>query len=377
MSLWFTFPLPTLRGAMKHPFRIPVLFAALALLAAACSSGAEDTTTTSTAPAASSTTEATTTTTQATTTTSSTTTTTLAPNVAPTINGLPADEDLYQRRVIGVKIDNHSAARPQSGLQEADAVYEILVEGGLSRFIALFHQSDSDFVGPNRSGRPTDAALMAPLDGAFQISGAQPWVQDILRKDGVHVVYDNGVTTFRMPHRQAPHNLYTTTPAIREWADEEDWLDEAPRTFFVYGHEPTATTEGAETITFDWSTQPNVVWKWDGEQYLRFNGSTPHEWVDADSQSGQIAYDTLVVLKVDQYIASSPTGAGSSVPAAHTTGSGEALVFYEGGVFEATWERETVQDMIRVVDDEGIDVILPPGRVWVNVFPDHRALIWE
>ena len=73
----------------------------------------------------------------------------------------------------------------------------------------------------------------------------------------------------------------------------------------------------------------------------------------------------------------SASGAGSSVPAVHTTGSGEALVFHSGGVFEATWERENVQDMMRVVDAEGNDVILPPGRVWVNVFPDHRTLTWE
>ena len=363
---------------MKHPFRIPVLLTAVALLAVACSSGADDTTTTTAYEALSTTTTAApTSTTAATTTTTSTTTTTLAPGVDPTINGLPAEEDLYERRVVGVKIDNHPSARPQSGLQDADAVYEVLVEGGLTRFIALFHQSDSEFVGPNRSGRPTDSALMAPLDGSLQISGAQPWVKDIFRRDGVHVVYDNGVTTFRMPHRTAPHNLYTTTPAIRDYSDDQGWLDEAPPALFVYGNEPTPATENAETITFDWSNHPVIVWEWDGEQYLRFNNTTAHEWVDADSQSGQVASDTLVVLKGDQYIASSPSGAGSSVPAVHTTGSGEALVFYSGGVFEATWERESVQDVIRVVDSDGNDVTLPPGRVWINMFPDHRTLTWE
>ena len=362
---------------MNHPLRILVLLAAVALVAAACSSDTDDTTTTTAFEALSSTTTPATSTTATTTTTTSTTTTTLAAGIDPTINGLPAEEDSYERRVVAVKIDNHPAARPQSGLQDADAVYEVLVEGGLTRFIAMFHQTDNEFVGPNRSGRPTDAALMAPLDGAFQISGAQSWVRDIFRKADVNVVYDNGITTFRMPHRKAPHNLYTSTPAIREFSDDQGWPDEAPRALFNYGNEPTPTTETAETITFDWSTQPNVIWEWDGEQYLRFNKTTPHEWVDGDSQSGQVVFDTLVVLKGDQYIASSPSGAGSSVPAVHTTGSGEALVFHSGGLFEATWERETVEDMIRVVDDEGNDVILPPGRVWINMYPDHRALIWE
>lgn len=350
------------------------------LIISACSSGADDTTTTTTttiAPVAStSTTSEPTTTTEATTTTS-TTTTTLAPGIDPTINGLPAEEDLYQRRVISVKIDNHPAARPQSGIQEADAAYEVLVEGGLTRFIAMFHQSDSEYVGPNRSGRPTDSSLMAALDGALQISGAQPWIQDIFRRDGVNVVYDNGVTTFRMPHRQAPHNLYATTPAIRDYADDRGWPDEAPPALFVYGNEPTEASEVAETIEFDWSDHPGVLWTWDGDQYLRFNGSTAHEWIDTDDETGQIAFDTLVVIKGKRYTASSSTGAGSSVPAIKTIGSGDALVFHSGRVLEATWERETIDDMIRVIDASGSDVILPPGRVWINIFPSTRTIAWE
>jgi hypothetical protein len=362
---------------MKHLLRIPILLLVLTLIAAACSSGgdADETTTTE---ASTTTTEAPTTTTETpTTTTSSTTTTTIAPGVAPTINGLPGEPGTEDRRLVSVKIDNHPNARPQSGIQEADAAYEILVEGGLTRFIAMFHQSDSEFVGPNRSGRPTDSEVMRPLGGPFQISGAQPWVQRIFRNDGTLVVYDTGATTFRMPHRQAPHNLYTTTELIREYADGVGWPDDPPPPLYVYGPEPTAVTEDAAKITFDWSASPSVVWEWDGEQYLRFNASTPHEWVDADSVSGQISADTLVVIKGEKYTASSGTGAGSAVPAIHTTGTGEALVFYNGGVFTAMWERESIEDVIRIVDATGTDVILPAGRVWTSIFPDNRTVTWE
>ena len=221
---------------------------------------------------------------------------------------------------------------------------------------------------------------MAPLGGPFQISGAQSWVQNIFRSDGVFVVYDNGVTTFRVGHRAGPHNLYTTTPSIRAFADDRGWPDEAPRPLYLYGNEPTKTIEAAETITLDWSASPDVIWKWNGQQYLRFDGTTAHEWVDDTGpvlEKGQIAFDTLVVIKGDQYTASDPAGQGSSVPAVHTTGSGEALVFYSGGMFKATWERETIHDMIRLLDAAGNDVILPPGRVWTNIFPDNRTITWE
>jgi hypothetical protein len=374
MVLGLGSPIPTL-PRMKLSPKTLVVAVALATIAVACTSGDTAESTTSTTAPTTTTSEPTTTTTS--TTTTSTTTTTLAPGIEPTINGLPGEEGTEDRRVVAVKIDNHPAARPQSGLEVADAAYEVLVEGGLTRFIAMFQQSDSDFIGPNRSGRPTDSGLMAALDGAFQISGAQLWVQNIFRSDGVHVVYDNGVTTYRMDHRSAPHNLYTSSGAIRLYADDKEWPDEAPPALFVYGHEPTEAAESAEVITFDWSNQPDVNWTWDGEQYLRFNGTTPHEWIDADDNTGQVSTDTLVVIMGDKYTAKDPAGAGSSVPAIHTTGSGEALVFHSGGVFEATWERETVQDMIRVVDETGNDVILPPGRVWINIFPDSRTVTWE
>ena len=364
---------------MTLSFKALIAVVALSLAAAACSSSdaAEPATTTLAPMASTTTTTAPTTTTAApTTTTAAPTTTTVAP-VEPTINGLPGEGDTADRRVVAVKIDNHSNARPQSGLEIADAAYEIPVEGGLTRFIALFQQSDSEYVGPNRSGRPTDSAVVNPLGAPFQISGAQPWVQRIYTRDATRVVYDNGVTTYRMSHRSAPHNLYTSTPAIRVYADDRGWPDEAPPALFTYGLEPTQTTQSAESITFDWSDAPDVVWEWDGAQYLRFNGTVPHEWIDADDNTGQVAFATLVVLKANRYTAQDPTGQGSSVPAMETTGVGEALVFHSGGVFEATWERETIQDMIRVVDEDGVDVALPPGRVWINIFPSNRDITWE
>jgi len=85
--------------------------------------------------------------------------------------------DIKLPRVIGVKIDNHWNARPQSGINKADAVFEIPVEANLTRFIAVFHDSDADYLGPMRSGRPTDPTVLAPLNATFIISGAQPWVQ--------------------------------------------------------------------------------------------------------------------------------------------------------------------------------------------------------
>src|SRR3990172_5294132 len=98
-----------------------------------------------------------------------------APDYVSPLNGLVATEDiLLDRRAIAVKIDNHPQARPQSGLQSAHAVIEILAEG-VTRFMAIFHDNDTDYLGPIRSLRPTDSTLAAAIGAPIVISGGQDW----------------------------------------------------------------------------------------------------------------------------------------------------------------------------------------------------------
>ncbi|MFV1963412.1 MAG: DUF3048 domain-containing protein [Acidimicrobiia bacterium] len=362
---------------ISRHLRLLALFAVSAVIATACTSGGDaaetSTTATTTVP------ETTTTTLPPTTTTVSETTTTTEPSVevSEAINGLPAEQDLIDRRVVAIKIDNHVRARPQSALQSADAVFEIPVEGGITRFIALFHQSDLDWVGPNRSGRPTDSKVMTTFPEApLQISGAQPWVKDIFRSDGVNVVYDTGATTFRQPGRPAPHNLFTSTTLIRDWADARGWPDEGPGNLFAYG-EPTPSDAEATRIEVSFSDAETPTWAWDGTRYLRFHGTTPHEWINEDGDTGQVAFDTLVVMKMRRYIQSDPSRRGSSVPAMDTVGKGEAFVFYNGQVVGGTWERGSKNDRFFLATADGVEIVLPPGRVWISLQPDNQPLVWE
>ncbi len=175
---------------------------AFAVVAAAC--GGDDANTTTTAEI---TTLAPVTTTAGTSSTSSSTseatTTTAEPLTPSPLNGMGVeDPSLLDRRVIAVKIDNHWDARPQSGIEQADAIYELLVEGGLTRFIALFHNSDTEYLGPVRSGRPTDPTLIKFLGAPLQISGAQPWVSSLIVGDGVNLLGDTGATDVPDPYPQ-------------------------------------------------------------------------------------------------------------------------------------------------------------------------------
>jgi hypothetical protein len=325
--------------------------------------------------------------------TTTTTTITLPPSP---LNGMGVEDDAaLERRVIAVKIDNHWNARPQSGIDQADAVYELLVEGGLTRFIALFHHSDAEYLGPIRSGRPTDPTLVKFLGAPLQISGAQSWVSNLIAGYGVKLLGDNGNTTFRIGSRSAPHNLYGSTPLMRDVSDARGYSDDPPPVpMFDFGT-PDPGSPGADEIILDWSDRPEVRWEWTGEEYVRFNATTPHLYLRLPSQDDetegeessddetpevleqQIATDTLVVLTATRYWASSSSGAGSAVPALDTVGSGDAYIFHNGTVTEGAWERSSVDERFELSAADGTGITVPAGRIWIAIFPNNQQVSWQ
>ena len=288
------------------------------------------------------------------------------------------DADLAARRAVAVKIDNHPNARPQSGLDQADLVYELLVEGGLTRFIAVFQSADSEFVGPIRSLRPTDPTLVTYLGAPLQISGGQDWIVGLARGRGLQIISDDRVSTFRISGRRAPHNLYANTVKMRSTADRRGWSDEAPEPIFEFG-EGTVPLTAATEVTLDWSDRPKVVWRWDEESgtYLRFNSSTAHNWRNSDGDTEQISAPTLLVLTATKYTASPSSGTGSSVPALKTLGSGQALLFHSGAVVEGTWTRDSYDDPFTLTLISGAEMEIPRAKLWISIFPSTGSVDWE
>ncbi|HLA66776.1 MAG TPA: DUF3048 domain-containing protein [Acidimicrobiia bacterium] len=354
----------------------------LSLVAAACSGGgdAETTTTTSTAAttttAASTTTASTTTTTSTTTPEDTTTVTTYAPDYASPLNGLVATEDiLLDRRAIAVKIDNHPQARPQSGLQSADAVIEILAEG-VTRFMAIFHDNDTDYLGPIRSLRPTDSTLAAAIGAPIVISGGQDWIQNLTAGRHVPLIGENTTALFRVASRAAPHNLYGDTTAIRVVADQRGYSNDPPGVLFKIDTWKIPD-EAATEISLDWAPGSVVVWTYNEatRTYLRETGGKKNSTVDRQGNLTQINADVLVVLTGDETVAYPPTGvSGSGVPETDTVGSGSAYVFARGRMWQGTWERSAIGDPFTLLNADGTEAVVPAGFPWISIFPAARTI---
>ena len=343
----------------------PIKFVVLALALAACSPAAgTDTTTTTTA--------ATTTSLVTTTTEQETTTTTTTPSEDSPINGLPVtDPELLDRRLLAVKIDNHPNARPHSGINLADAVFEIRVEG-ITRFLTLWMQSDAEFLGPMRSGRPTDATLLTALNQpTFAISGAQGWVQNMIVSMDINLLTETTPAAFRVDFRRAPHNLYTTTAGLRADADAREYEDLPPTgPIWEFGPLPTdAAPANAVHIDFRGTS---VDWTWDASTrtWLRSADGRESGWRDEDGTEGRIGFPVLIGLESEQY-------SNNGLPSSHTTGSGQAWVFADGKVVEGTWTRAVETDWYTLTDAEGNTIAVPPGQVWISLVPDTGGLTYE
>ena len=303
------------------------------------------------------------------------TSTTAVPLATSPLNGTPVeDETLLDRRVLAVKIDNHSRSRPQSGLDLASAVYELPVEG-ITRFIALFHHTDATYLGPIRSGRPSDGRLLNPLDATFVISGGQAWVQEQIRAEDIHMIGETPPAMFRISGRSAPHNLYGDTVQLREIADARQHPNDPPPTIFAFGELPD-NAEAATQIAMDFGNNFVVTWTWDAAatNYVRNFGGAPAELIDREGVRYPLTANTLVVILAERYTEQPPNNQGSAVPAMDTVGSGQAYVFAGGQMVSGSWQRDTSADLITLTADDGTPLPVPPGFLWISIVPSQFGI---
>jgi hypothetical protein len=304
---------------------------------------------------------------------------------------LPAGVDI-NRPAMAVKIDNHPRARPQSGLETADIVYEELVEGGLTRFMGIFHCGDAADLGPTRSARAVDPDILtqyAPV--LFAYSGASPNnLAKVARTAGViNLVHgSNGPAYSRRGGRPAPHNLYTSTDRIRSRPAAQGVVG-PPKTGLLFNPKlvpnPPAAPQAAAApgapaappppgppagnkISFSYSGAAVVSYTYDpaSNRYLRSQGGSPHN----AASGARLGGTNVVVMKV-------PVNRSGSSPEIAVAGAGEAMVLRNGQAIHGKWVRITLADQTTLQDDAGQPIELAAGNTWINLLPSDRPFTVE
>jgi hypothetical protein len=349
---------------------VTVIAGAAALVAGACSGGSKAATPTTTSTVAATTT----TSTAATSSTSAAASTTTTPVARYVFTGLPVTDPATQNRpALVVKIDNHAEARPQTGLNQADVVYEEEVEG-ITRFFAVFQSADSTPVGPIRSARTTDVNLVAALSHPlFAWSGGNPTVQrQISGADLTDVGQSqaNGPGGYHRDNRTnakgSEHTLYADTVALYTLAPPGQG---APAPLFTYRAEgepsPVGDPTGGIKLHME-STKAQYVWDAATKTWPREQNGSPH----VDHDGVQIA-PANVVIQFVSYVG--VPGVGQSQQAV-TVGEGEAWILTDGKLIKGTWSRPDPKQPAVYKDAAGNRVKLTPGRTWVELPQPGQAV---
>lgn len=284
------------------------------------------------------------------------------------LTGTSSFEDA-NRPALVVKIDNVEAARPQYGINQADVVFEEEVEGGLTRFAAVFHSRGADPVGPIRSVRTTDVNLFSNLNKPlFSSSGGNAGTRAALLDS---TLVDVGPTEYpgiyyRESSRNPPNNFFSRTSDM--WASAAGSGGRPPALFsFRSADAPrpaSAIASSGVDVNFG---SARIAYSWNGTGWARTQAGRAH--VDA---SGRQVAPVNVIVQFTDYGRSS---ADESSPEAIVTGSGDAWVFTNGYVVRGTWTRRSITAVTSYTDESGNPIALAPGSTWIALPRPGRATL--
>jgi hypothetical protein len=268
---------------------------------------------------------------------------------------------------LSVKVCNVENCEPQLGLNQADVVFEELVEGGITRYVSIWQSNVPEVVGPVRSVRPMDPDIVASFGGIVAYSGWGPQeVRDMIVDTGLVNITENDTNMFRLEDRVAPYNLVLRAQQV---IAENPGLA-PPVQQFAYALSPALSSAGRDgtpttTVAVVFSNNSDNSWTFDGAsgKYLRSQWGGP----DLDEAGGQLAATNVVVMRVviEDFMA---------LPKTVMVSSGEAWVSTGGKTIHGTWSKDSAASPIRFTDDYGITIRLAPGNTWIEMPPPEGSV---
>ncbi|HEX8967002.1 MAG TPA: DUF3048 domain-containing protein [Chloroflexota bacterium] len=270
---------------------------------------------------------------------------------------------------LAVIVENQADARPQTGLTQADVVYEALAEGGITRFLSIFLSGDAAVLGPVRSLRHYFAFLAADYAADVVHIGASP--EGYAWRDAMHMGHldetygDPGI--WRVRSRPAPHNAYTDTSADRGFLQQRGWQQNRGWGPLLFSEQAPLGEDAAQAVGIDfrpWAYRVDYAWDADQARYLRTMDGVPHR----DAATGeQIAPATVIVqfAAVDAI----PNDPKQRLDVNLVGASGELVIFSGGTQRGGTWSKSAPRSASAWLDAAGDPLVIPPGPVWVELVP--------
>ncbi|MDF2521453.1 MAG: hypothetical protein K0R84_2081 [Clostridia bacterium] len=287
------------------------------------------------------------------------------------LTGLPVEQEKLELRPFAVMIDNYPSARPQSGLMNAEIVYEMPAEGGITRYMAIYHHQDAEKIGPVRSARSyfIDAAM--EYNAAYLHCGGSPEaLQDIktLRVDSLNEL--NGESNYwRARDRKAPHNLYTSTKLTREVLKAKK-LDNEKWSYSMNISTEFVNLEGKTINEFviDYKQNYKAGYQYDKGKKIFFRTINGVRLKDKETGT-EISTVNIIVEKVGSKVVDDAGRLDLD-----NIGSGKGWFLTGGKMIEIEWSKESREAKTIYKDLKGNPIKLNAGNTWIQVIPDYATL---
>jgi len=299
--------------------------------------------------------------------------------VPSTLSGLPVEPSVNKLPVTGIMVENEIDSRPQSGLDQAGVVFEALAEGGITRFLALYQDTQPSYIGPIRSARPYYVSWCMGFDCDYAHVGGSPDALTDISNWGVKDLnqFYNGSAYQRITSRVAPHNVYSSIASLNTLEDGKGYTSSNfqgfPRKVASPLKVATATTINLNIGT----TEYNASYAYDASNnnYVRSEAGQLMTDIDANGTVVQIAPKVVIAIVVPF-----SQGALDASDAYYSNyaviGSGAAYVFQDGGVTVGTWQKTSNSSQITFTDSQNQTIKLDPGQTWITAITDSSQLTY-
>jgi hypothetical protein len=279
-----------------------------------------------------------------------------------------------QRTALAIKVENTDDAYPLAGLEGADLVYEEVVEGGITRFIAIYHCGGASRVGPVRSARTTDPKILLQLapHPVLGYSGAALKVEGIVNDAGIVGLTEasDPAAFSRDDARYAPHDLFTGTSLLYRAAGKQARQEGPPTQVFTYDEATPKPSKRIRSVDVSFSGSNVASWTWSKGRWVRL--------LDGEAmilESGEpLSADNIVIQQVVVTDSGIIDAAGYPSPEVTMTGSGKAWILRDGKLIAGRWERADEGDLTVFRTKRGEEIHLRPGTTFVELVPKGQPV---
>ncbi|CAN5704846.1 DUF3048 domain-containing protein [soil metagenome] len=276
------------------------------------------------------------------------------------------------RPAVALKIENSPDSRPQTGLDQADIVYEEIVEGGVTRFMALYHCHDVAEGGPVRSARFDDPKIAKPFTRILAFSGANQIVLNELRKQKLITLDEQNASgpLFRVPPGSTDvHSVFGNTVRLRRLgANKKGKIGPPESSYLEFGDIPDRAKK-AKSVALNFNPSNEIAWRWKNDKWVRFEAGVPFK----SSGGGQIATPNLLVQEVDVNNSTTITDvAGNPSPDIELNGKGRAFLFRDGQVIKGTWKANK-EGVPSFETNGGEPFTFEVGSTWIELLPSKKG----